>query len=110
MAALWSRHDLLHDPPKIAFSKAMVVGIFTGSGGGSVYGIHLNSVIENAGRIELMSGLFISDVIREELVNLYLFVELPRSSKPITVVQHSFGIMMSPQNNYDTLAELPEVR
>jgi hypothetical protein len=88
----------------------MVVAIFSGSVSGSVYGIHLDSVIENAGQMELTSGLFISDVIHEELVNLYLFVKLPRSSKPITVVQHSFGLMMSPRSHYDTLAELPEVR
>jgi hypothetical protein len=106
--ALWRRHDPASPPPAIDFSKAMVIAIFTGSVSASVYGIHLEGVFDK-GDIGLTSGVFVSDVIDRNVVSLYLFVVLPRSTKAITVVEHSFGLMMSPRDSYETVGEFDEI-
>jgi hypothetical protein len=106
---LWSQHDLLHDPPKVDFATTMVVAIFSGKADASLYGMHLDSVIKTGGHIELVSGVFLSDVVHEDTVSLYLFVVLPRSKDAISVYQRLAGIMM-PESHYSTLAELPDVQ
>jgi hypothetical protein len=105
-AMLWQRHHPAENAPAVDFSKAMVIAIFTGSVSSSYYGFGLNSAIESGGIIQLTSGAFWSDVIDDKTKNLYLFVVLPRSKDMIAVCEHISGIMMAPQNAYDTFGEI----
>ena len=87
----------------------MVIAIFTGTVSASLYGSHLYSVTEDLAHIDLMSELFLSDVVRDNIASLYLFVVLPRSTKSITVYQRLSGIMV-PVSDCKTIAELVELR
>ena len=104
-AALWRRHAPRDQQPKVDFAKDMVIAIFTGTVSASLYGSHLETVTEDLAHIDLMSGLFLSDVIRDKMASLYLFVVLPRSTKSITVYRRLSGIMM-PVSDCKTIGEL----
>lgn len=108
-AALWARHDPSGQPPKIDFRNAMVVAVFLGSVSSLVSGIHLGSVLD-ASDLEITSVVFIGDVITRETFRPYLFVVLPRSSRAITVIEHSFGLMMNPQHNYRIVGQIEPLR
>jgi hypothetical protein len=107
--ALWRRHSPLDQPPTIDFAKDMVIAIFTGTVSASLYGSHLEAVTDDLAHIDLMSGLFLSDVVRDETASLYLFVVLPRSTKSITVYRRVSGIMV-PVSDCKTIGELAEIR
>jgi len=104
-AALWARHDPSGQPPKIDFRNAMVIAVFMGSVSSLFSGIHLGSVLDSS-QLEITSVVFVGDVITRETFRPYLFVVLPRSSQAITVVEHSFGLMMNPRDNYRLLGRL----
>jgi hypothetical protein len=108
-AALWARHDPSGQPPKIDFKNSMVIAIFRGSVSDIVSGIHLESVLDKP-ELEVMSGVFIADVSRGKMIRPYLFIVLPRSTKEIMVVEHSFGMMMDPEDNYGVIGRLQPLR
>jgi hypothetical protein len=108
-AALWRRHAPGDQPPQVDFGKDVVIAIFTGTVTASLYGSHLDSVVEDVTHIDLMSGLFLSDVVNGATASLYLFVLLPRSTKSITVYQRVSGVTM-PVSNCRTIGEFAELR
>jgi hypothetical protein len=108
-AALWARHDPSGQPPKVDFRNAMVIAVFLGTVSSLFSGIHLDSVLDSS-ELEITSGVFIGDVITRETFRPYLFVVLPRSTKAIIVVEHSFGLMMQPQHNYRVVGRLEPQR
>lgn len=108
-AKLWARHDPSTKPPKIDFRKAMVVAVFMGGVSSLFSGIHLGGVLDSS-QLEITSVVFVGDVITRETFRPYLFVVLPRSSKAITIVEHSYGLMMNPRDNYRLLGRLDPLR
>jgi len=108
-SALWARHDPSSRPPKVDFNTAMVVAIFKGSVSSLVSGLRLDSVLDKA-ELEVMTGVFIGDVLRGQTNAPYLFVVLPRSTKAIMVVEHSVGMMMHPRDNYSVIGRLEAIR
>jgi hypothetical protein len=107
--ALWQRHAPGVEPPRIDFDRAMVVAVFTASVSASLYGIHLESAVATIGQIDVTTGVFFSDVVRQNTVNSYLFVVLPRSPKPIAVYRRMSGVMM-PVSHCDTIGEIVGTR
>lgn len=108
-AKLWARHDPSGQPPKIDFTNTMVIAIFMGSVSSLFSGIHLGSVLDSS-ELEVTSVVFVGDVVTRETFRPYLFVVLPRSSEGVTVVEHSFGMMMNPRDNYRVLGRLEPMR
>lgn len=69
----------------------------------------LISVLD-ASELEVTSVVFVGDVVTKETFRPYLFVVLPRSSEGVTIVEHSFGMMMHPRDNYRVLDRLEPLR
>lgn len=107
--ALWQPHAPGVEPPRVNFDRAMVVAVFSGSVSASLYGIHLESAVETIGQIDLTTGVFISDVVRQNTVNSYLFVVLPHSPKPIAIYQRTSGAMMQ-VSHCDTIGVIAGTR
>lgn len=104
-AKLWARHDPSGQPPEIDFRTTMVIAVFMGRVSSLFSGIHLGSVVDSS-QLEITSVVFVGDVVTRETFRPYLFVVLPRSSEAIAVVEHSFGLMMNPRDNYRMLGRL----
>jgi hypothetical protein len=91
--ALWARHAPGDTAPNVDFSAAMVVAIFTGEVRTRVTpSVTLGDVTETD-KITLVAKSFFNDVMTEDRGNLYLFVVLRRSQKPVNVVSRSISIM-----------------
>lgn len=108
-AKLWARHDPSNEPPKVDFRNTMVIAVFMGRVSSLFSGIHLGSVLDSS-ELEVTSVVFVGDVVTRETFRPYLFVVLPRSSEGVTVVEHSFGMMMQPRDNYRVLGRLEPLR
>jgi hypothetical protein len=104
-SAAWARHAPGENAPKVDFSTAMVIAIFTGAVRISVIpSISLDGVTEDD-KIEIATMNFVNDVIRQEQENLYLFVVLRRSAKAVRVLARSYGLMRTPREQIDVLKE-----
>jgi hypothetical protein len=103
--AVWARHAPGETPPPVDFSAAMVVAVFTGSVRISVIpSVSLAKVVEQDA-IDITVDNYVNDVIYDERANLYLFVVLRRSAKPVRVIGRSFCIMCHPQETVQVLEE-----
>jgi hypothetical protein len=107
--ALWARHAPGEMPPPVDFSAAMVVAVFTGSVRISVIpSINLANVVEHDA-IDVTVDNYVNDIIDDERANLYVFVVLRRSSKPVRVIGRSFCIMCQPQETVQVLEEFKAI-
>jgi hypothetical protein len=102
---IWKRHAPDAKAPEINFSSAMVIAIFMGRVRTSVIpSINLEDVTEND-NVDVAVRYFVNDVVRDDWANLYLFVVLPRTVKPVRVVAHSYGLLRTPQERSDVWAK-----
>ena len=111
-SALWKRHAPGVTAPPVDFAKEMVVAIFGGATPANVPAISLYRVVD-AGIIEVTTMNVANDIFTNQISNLYLFVVLPRSPKPIAIVARSYALMRGPQLQYKVLHEfkaLPETK
>lgn len=107
--AAWARHAPGESAPAVDFSKAMVIAIFAGKVRTRVLpSINLLDVVEGD-KIDVTTMNYVYDVIRAETANLYLFVVLRRSTKPVRVLAKSYGLMRSPQESTEVLMEFDAI-
>jgi len=106
--ALWARHAPGEKAPDIDFSKAMVIAIFTGEVRTRVTPSVTLEDIAATDKITVIAKSFFNDVITDDRGNLYLFVVLKRSPKPVRVVSRSISIRGASDHTIAEFGALPQ--
>jgi hypothetical protein len=112
--AVWQKHAPGVTPPPVDFAKEMVVAIFGGKFRGNTSGISLYGVMENESidvtTMQIVYDTFAPPELLPPNPHLYLMAVLPLSTKPVTILSRSYGLMHRPQLLYRTMGEIGELR
>jgi hypothetical protein len=87
-SALWTRHSPGQQAQRLDFSKVMAVVIFFGHQN-SGFRASLREVTYDLVDLDIVVDDFIPDLVSRRRVTPYLFVILPRCSRPITIALRS---------------------